>query len=391
MPRLQIADFIRPALLAPLLLLIYTYALVVSYNNPLALVTIGARYAPPILDAYAYSAEGYDGQSVYMIARFGWEAAPYLDVPAYRLQRILLPVLGAAQARFMGGTEGLHYALLIVNLLALGGGTLALEKLLAHFGASRWLALGYGLSVGVFGAARLTTTETLAYGLAAAALLAAAHQRVGLAAALLGLAGLAKETALVFVAAYALWWTWQRDGGRLGMTLALGGGPFALWQIVLYGQVGAFGVGSGGEQATSFELIPFAGVARILTEGSLSIFLALLPVLALFVLLPTLWALAQTWHDLRAEWAIQRGQRPRTERGGLSVWTCFLGLNALVMPFVPFSTYREILGILRFIVGLQVAIIAYAAFKRQRRPLVYSTLWALTSFFAILSDAASAP
>jgi uncharacterized membrane protein YhaH (DUF805 family) len=391
MPRLQIADFIRPALLAPLLLLIYAYALVVAYDNPLALVTIGARYAPPILDAYAYSAEGYDGQSVYMIARFGWEAVPYLDVPAYRLQRILLPALGAAQARFMGGTEGLHYALLIVNLLALGGGTLALEKLLAHFGASRWLALGYGLSIGVFGAARLTTTETLAYGLAAAALLAAAHQRVGLAAALLGLAGLAKETALVFVAAYALWWAWQRDGGRLGMTLALGGGPFALWQIVLYGQVGAFGVGSGGEQATSFELIPFAGVLRILTEGNLSIFLALLPVLALFVLLPTLWALAQTWRDLRAEWAIQHGQRPRTERSGLSLWTCFLGLNALVMPFVPFSTYREILGILRFIVGLQLAIIAYAAFKRQRRPLVYSTLWALTSFFVILSDAANAP
>lgn len=175
------------------------------------------------------------------------------------------------------------------------------------------------------------------------------------------------------------------------MTLSLGGGPFALWQLVLYRQVGAFGVGSGGEQATSFELLPFAGVLRILTEGNLNIFLALLPVLAIFVLLPTLWALAQAWRDLRAEWAIQRGLRPRTERSGLSVWTCFLGLNALVMPFVPFSTYREILGILRFIVGLQVAIIAYAAFKRQRRVLVYSTLWALTSLFVILSDIASAP
>ena len=391
MLRLQIADFVRPALITPLLLLIYAYALVVSYDNPLALVTIGARYAPPFLDAYAYSDEGYDGQSAYYIARLGWEAVPYLDVPAYRLQRILLPVLGAAQARLAGGTEGLHYALLVVNLLALGGGTLALEKLLEHFGASRWLALGYGLSVGVFGAARLTTTETLAYGLVVTALLAAVQQRVGLAAALLGLAGLAKETALIFVAAYGLWWAWQRDMGRLGMTLSLGGGPFALWQLVLYRQVGAFGVGSGGEQATSFELLPFAGVLRILTEGNLNIFLALLPILFLFVLLPTLWALAQTWQDMRTEWAIQRGNYPRTERGGISSWTCFLGLNALVMPFVPFSTYREILGILRFIVGLQVAIIAYAAFKRQRRVLVYSTLWALTSLFVILSDIASAP
>ncbi|MCS6836048.1 MAG: hypothetical protein NZ750_08530 [Anaerolineae bacterium] len=391
MSRLQIADFVRPALIAPLLLLVYAYVLVVSYDNPLALVTIGARYAPSFLDAYAYSAEGYDGQSVYYIARFGWEAIPYLDVPAYRLQRILLPVLGAAQARLMGGTESLHYALLIVNLLALSGGTLALERLLEHFDTSRWLALGYGLSVGVFGAARLTTTETLAYGLVIAALLSAAYHRVGWAAALLGLAGLAKETTLIFVAAYGLWWAGQRDAVRLGMTLALGGGPFALWQIVLYGQVGAFGVGSGGEQATSFELIPLMGVLRILAEGSLSIFLALLPILFIFVLLPTLWALSQVWRDVRTEWASQHRDYPRTERSGISVWTCFLGLNALVMLFVPFSTYREILGILRFIVGLQVALIAYAAFKKQRRVLIYSTLWALTSLFVILSDAASAP
>jgi len=50
--------------------------------------------------------------------------------------------------------------------------------------------------------------------------------------------------------------------------------------------------------------------------------------------------------------------------------------NAAVLPFVPFSTYREPLGIVRFLVGLVIAVLLYGAWRREeRRILRYSTLW----------------
>ena len=54
------------------------------------------------------------------------------------------------------------------------------------------------------------------------------------------------------------------------------------------------------------------------------------------------------------------------------------------MPFVPFSTYREPLGILRFIVGLQIAVIVYAAWKPAPRALRNTTLWATTILFILV-------
>ena len=46
------------------------------------------------------------------------------------------------------------------------------------------------------------------------------------------------------------------------------------------------------------------------------------------------------------------------------------------MAFVPFSTYREPLGVFRFIVGLVLAHLLYAALRYPRaRAMVYSTLW----------------
>jgi hypothetical protein len=53
------------------------------------------------------------------------------------------------------------------------------------------------------------------------------------------------------------------------------------------------------------------------------------------------------------------------------------------MPFVPFSTYREFLGLLRFIPGLVLMTVLYAAHYRLRRPLVYSTLWIVLLLFVV--------
>ena len=138
----------------------------------------------------------------------------------------------------------------------------------------------------------------------------------------------------------------------------------------MYEWLGEFGAGSGGAKASSFEIVPFLGVLKIATEGSLAAFL-LLGVLLIIpaVVLPSLWALRQTIRDLRLKkW---------------DLYTCLLLANAAIIPFIPFSTYREFLGLLRFIPGLVLMIVLYAARHKHRRALLYSTLWIVLIPFVV--------
>ncbi len=361
-----------------LLCLVYMLGLVTAKGGPLALVTLGTRYS----ESNPRGSEGYDGQFVYMIARDPSTAAPFLDVPAYRFQRILLPALAIPLS--FGQTALIPWALAAINLLALAAGTALVEKLLRRYGASRWLALGYGLALGTLGAARLSLPEPLAYALALGGVMLALDERPLTSAILFALAALAKETTLIVAAGCGLWWLSKRqwrDALVFGIVVLA---PFAVWEAVLYARLGAFGVGSGGAQATRFELIPFGGVIRIVTEGGLPVlqargvgaFVAFLAIFALidglFVLLPTVWGLLQVWRDWRKHTA------------ALSTW--LLLTTSAAMLFVPFSTYREPLGILRLIVGLQIAVILQAARTKNRRALLYSTVWALTTLLVVFSD-----
>ncbi len=363
----MLRSVMRPFVLFSLISLLYALFVTLQTQNPLAIATLGARFAPAELQTFAYSEEGYDGQFAYYLARYGWESTPALDVPAYRAQRVLLPFLARLAA--LGNPEAIVLGLLVINVLAVALGTYALEGLLTQASASRWLTMGFALSVGVFGSVRLSTTEALAYSLVAAGLLAITRNKPLLGALLLSVSALAKEMTLTFGLAWGLYLLWQRQPRA-----ALGYGtlmllPFAAWQAVLWAQYGALGIGSGGTGATPFELVPFMGYLRIWTEGSLSAFLLLTPFVLGFAILPALWGLWWLWRDRHA-----------------SLPAFVLAVNALLMAFVPFSTYREILGILRFIVGLQLAIIWYAASTRRRKALTYSTLWLFTSLLLLFSD-----
>lgn len=377
-PRSWVAWLWRPSVIAPLVAVIYALVVVMTAGDWLALVTIGERFAP---DApHHYSEEGYDGQFVYFITQNPSTAAEFIarggDVPAYRFQRILLPALGWIGS-FGGQAALVPVALLIVNVAAIAAGTWALESILGRWRRSPWLTLGYALSLAILTATRLSLTEPLAYGLAAMGLAYALRdddwtRHWKQAAVCFALAALAKETTLLIPAGIGLYGLWQgryTAAIRFGVAVLL---PFVLWQAVLYAHFGAFGIGSGGNMATGFEIVPFAGVWAIYTYGGLAIFAALMTILAPFVLLPTIWALWRVVHDVRH----------RT----ITLMTGVLLMTALIMLFVPFSTYREPLGILRFIAGLQIAVIVYAAERRQRRALLYSVFWALTSLLVISSD-----
>ncbi len=358
----------RPWPIVTILCLLYCLFIVIHSGSPLTLLTLGTQFSQGIPPASG-GTEGYDGQFNFYIARDPATAAAYIDVPAYRFQRILFPALGRLIA--LGQETLLPWSFLLIGLISLAAGTALMEALLRQHHVSQWYALAYGLTLGVFGSVRLSLSEPLAYALVLGAILLATHQRWLWSALLFALAALAKETTLLFPAGYTLYLLYRRDWKNAGLIAGVALLPFTLWQLVLYNQLGAFGIGSGGAQATSFEWLPFAGVARIITESPAEARLPLLVVFGVlltpFVLLPTLWALYRCWHDLRS--------------GHLSSYTFLLLITAIIMPFVPFSTYREPIGILRFIIGLQIAVILYAANQRDARALRYSTVWVLTILF----------
>jgi hypothetical protein len=348
-----------------LCLLYLALIFVTNAGDPQVFVTLGTRFST----GDPGGTEGYDGQFVFFIAADPFSAPGKLDVPAYRYQRILLPALGRLLA--LGRPGLIPWTLLIINLVALAGGTLVLERLLVLEGASRWYALTYGLFGGVFMAVRLSLNEPLAYGLALLAILLERRGSPWRAAIILATAILAKETVILFAAGYVVWLFVQKRWKSGVIFAATSLTPFALWQLVLYAQFGSFGIGSGGALATSFEVIPFYGFVRILTEGGLSVFLVLGLLLLPGAILPSLWGL---WRSLRD--VVQRQWGP---------YTFLLLANAAVIPFVPFSTYREPLGMLRFITGLVIAVVLYGAWHGQVRVLRYSTLWIVSLLFVLAS------
>ena len=211
--------------------------------------TVGQRWlaqgdgSPAIerLDGAAESHVGYDGQWSLFIALDPTGANGYLDTPEFRYGRILLPI--TARLLALGSESVVPLALLLVGLLSALGGTLALATLLARRSVTPWWAAAFGLSPGLFFAFSRDLTEPLAYGLVAAGLLAfetlAGSRRVAAAGLLLALAGLARESALVFAIALAAALLLEREGRvsarllRSGALLALAIVPLAALKLGL--------------------------------------------------------------------------------------------------------------------------------------------------------------
>jgi len=180
---------------------------------------------------------------------------------------------------------------------------------------------------------------------------------------LLALAALAKETTLIAAAGLlfylALEHRWREAVG-LGLAVGL---PFAAWQGVLWVWLGTPGVGAGGAMATPFEWLPFAGLLRVATVSWPAFWLLLAVEGPLFVL-PIVWALIASVRDLLRGW-----QHP---------WVAVLLAQAAVLPFLPFSTWREPLAMARLATGLVAATLLYGALRRSRRVLVFSLAWLAT-------------
>ena len=370
--------WVRPWSVMLVLTLAYVGMTLARYDgDPMAFALVGTRFG----SGDPQGTWGYDGQFAYFIARDPLGGWSHCDVPAYRYQRILYPMLAWGLA--LGQPALVPWTLILVNVAALVGGTYITERLLMTRRVNPWYALAYGGYGGLVAGVRLDLTEPLAYGLVQAGLWAwEARKRRWLAGPLLTLAALTRETSLIvaggLVLALLLARRW-RAAVRLGLVVGV---PFVVWQGVLWAWLGRPGVGAGGALATPFEWVPFGGMWRVVAHmfspipaAAMSRLAAVVIINTCLFVLPSLWALVVSARD------VARGHR--------HPWVVILGVQAVVLPFLPFSTWREPLAMARLGTGLVAATLLYGARRHSRRVLRFSFFWLAT--LALLVDERTLP
>jgi hypothetical protein len=289
---------------------------------------------------------GYDGQYCYYLALDPINARSYMDWPAYRYTRILYPLVARLLA--FGQPALIPYTLLLVNWLAIGGGTLMVAAWLKRRRCSPWLALIYGFYPGLVIAYQHDVNEPLAYGLVALGIYLydfGRQHRVATAGVAFGLAALARETTAVFAIFYAAallfaggapgtsWLARIRAGWRPAMALAgCALGPLVAYKGFLWLWLGSAGVPGGVLPV----LVPFGGLFELWPWNSQQVMG--IPV----VVVPAMLCAAA---GLRALW---RGVR------GVQIWILLVHILLFVV-LLPYSTYYDIFSTDRVAAGVMLA------------------------------------
>ena len=211
---------------------------------------------------------GYDGQFFYYMALDPRHSPAYMDEPTYRYSRVGYPFL--VRGVSLGRPGAIPWALLLVNLAAVAGGTYALALLLRRRGASPVFAALYGLAPGLYVAVKHDLSEPLAYALVLAALAVwwwdDDRRRPWLVGSIFALAVLTRESTYLFplalaVAAYfGLHDGLERRRGRDVRSALIVGGvallPYVVLRLLLLAWLGSAG---SSPEAARFAVVPFGG------------------------------------------------------------------------------------------------------------------------------------
>ena len=344
-----------PTLIVTLIIITYTVLILAQNNNdPRAFVN-------------------YDGHNSYQIAIRFFETPENIaslpadyryrdEVPnAYRYQRILYPII----ARFLalGQTNLIPWALIIINILAISGGTYVTEEILASFGASRWYALVYGLYGSQLVSLRTDLNEPLAHALIQLAILTWMGRRLVWTILFFALAALTKEIALIFLAAFVLSELIKRNW-KWVVGLSLSTAPYFAYLLFLYLWRGEFGITTG----RPFNLIPLAG----LIDAAEINFLAFILISISIVPMSIIPLIAGFYLGIKS--LVNRLYHP------FVFSMIFFGLFILILPFATFS---EPVAMVRVTQGLAVSLLLYGALVDSKRVLNYSFFWLATNVLII--------
>ena len=232
------------------------------------------------------SETGYDGQFAYYLAARPEHAEAFMDAPYLRYSRALHPI--AARVLALGDEDAIPWTLLLINWLAAGAGTFFLASWLQARGLSRWYALLFGLFPGIFVGVQRDLTEPLAYALVTLGLLLydnPRRSRILAAGVAFGLAGLARQTTLLFPIVIGLWLSLAEGRRRDGLALlGLSVAPYLAYSIFLRVWLGSV------DDAGNLTSIPFEGLFQggwVGERQAVTLATVVVPALiALVVLLP---------------------------------------------------------------------------------------------------------
>jgi hypothetical protein len=346
-----------PVLIVLIISIVYLAFRLEKYDwDPVGLAEIGTKFS----EADPDGSEGYDGQFAYYVAvePYPKEVEGNLDVPAYRYQRILYPLLARTLA--LGNDIWIPWTLILVNLLSLLFATWVLTRYLIAIDISQRYALIFGLWAGVVVGVGTDLYEPLAFALVISAWYARLFQRFRLSYLFLTLALLTKEVMIAFWIAALISDISKKRTRVEWITVLAPGIVFLLWQVWLWSVFGSPGIASGGAMATSFELFPYFGFIRI-GEVSLTILFFFTVLFGPTIILPSVWGTVSSFRQLL--------------KGDRSSYVWVLLINCLLIVFLPFSTFREPSGLIRVATGMVLAIIWYGAHNRMQRVLNYGMFW----------------
>jgi hypothetical protein len=168
-------------------------------------------------------AQGHDGKFFFVQANDPWVLDPdvnaqVLDRPLYRSQRMLYPVLAGGAGAF--GPETVVWAMIVVNVMAIGVGTWATAEIATEMGGSPWWGLAFALNLGFISEVNIGGAGVVAAAAAFAAVLMFMRSRIVLGVGLLAVAALAREAMLIAAAGTALW-LWLDERRKLAVTTAV--------------------------------------------------------------------------------------------------------------------------------------------------------------------------
>ena len=348
--RHPIFQLVRPAVVVGCLYVLLIGLEYLLYHHPvLYYVHIGPRFV--LHDPRAKA--GYDGQFYYQIARDPLHAAPFLDKPAYRYQRIVYPLLVAVLS--LGQAGLIPYMLLLVNFVSIVLGTELFARLLIKKNLSPWYSLAFGLYFGQATAFLFDLTEPLTYLLVCLGLLLLFQKRPTFAAIIWGLAVLSRETAILFPLGYIAMYLYQRRWQEASRFLLLSIIPTVAWYFI----VGQYFHTNSLSSAPPFERIPFQGLFYFYHNRRLFWMLILL----LFV--PTLVSIF-----LAAKEVFQH----RWKNVSWLIWL----LNLVLVTNLSHLSYAELVSAGRLSIGLVLAMLLHGLYTRNKTVLWVSQLYALT-------------
>lgn len=295
---------------------------------------------------------GYDGQFYYQIARNPLQAYQYMDNASFRTQHILY---GLVVGIFSLGQSGLiPYMLLFVNVLSVVISVELVARLLVKHGFSPWFSIALGLYFGQVAATLFDTAEPFTYMLICIGVWLLEEKRLTLAAVIMGLATLSREIAILFPAAYALFFFLHRQWRAFASFVVGGIVPLLLWLLCLrliFGQTGV-------TFTRPLEHIPFAGIFFYLHTPKKFLLLLLL------MLLPTL-----------AGWLLA-GRELLYRR--LSPLHFFLAANLLLITLMSHFSYEDLVSSGRIATGLVLAVLLFGIHTRDKHVLWASQYYTFT-------------